>query len=256
MARPRYKVPLSFTAGSPHMKSMLLSAHPLRVASYNIRKCIGLDRRRRPGRTLDVIAALDADVLALQESDRRLGNRPAALDRLEIVRSTDMEPADIAMNDVSLGWHGNAILLRKGTQVDAVKRLHLPGLEPRGAVLIELTFAAGPARLVAMHLGLTRKMRRAQLQSITEEIGTRPDMPTVLLGDFNEWSPDRGLEPLAQDYDVHAPGLSYHAARPVAALDRIAANRGFRLHDAGVIESKKARRASDHLPIWAEFSRA
>ena len=42
----------------------------IRVASYNMRKAIGTDRRRRPERTLEVLKELDADVIALQEADR------------------------------------------------------------------------------------------------------------------------------------------------------------------------------------------
>ena len=235
------------------MNVMDKSVRPLRVASYNIRKCIGLDRRRRPGRTLDVIAALDADIVALQEADRRLGNRPAALDRAEIEHGTDLEPVEVATSAVSLGWHGNALLVRKGTAVLDIRRLELPGLEPRGAIMAELGLSSGRARVIATHLGLTRQMRRAQLDRIIKLLRDRDSMPTLILGDFNEWSPNRGLEPLRADFQVHAPGRSFHAARPVAALDRIAANRNFELYDAGVVESPKARRASDHLPIWAEF---
>jgi endonuclease/exonuclease/phosphatase family metal-dependent hydrolase len=247
------KYRLTFPASRSHMKSMEHYARPLRVASYNIRKCIGLDRQRRPERTIDVIAALQADIVALQEVDRRLGNRPATLDRCEIARCTDLEPLEVAANDVSLGWHGNAILTRKGSQVSDFLRLELPGLEPRGAILAELVIAAGPMRIVAAHLGLTRKMRRAQLATIAQQIRGRAPMPTLVLGDFNEWSNDRGLEPLQPDYRVHAPGRSFHAARPVAALDRIAANDGFELVDAGVAETPDSRRASDHLPVWADF---
>lgn len=236
-----------------HINHMSQQQQPFRVASYNIRKCIGLDRKRRPGRTLDVIAALDADVVALQEADKRLGNRPATLDRAEIGRSTDLEPVELAINDTSLGWHGNAILVRKGVTVQAVDRIEMPGFEPRGAVLVELVMAIGPMRIIATHLGLTRQMRRAQLQTIVESVGLRAAMPTLVLGDFNEWMADRGLEPLQADFAVHAPGRSFHAARPVAALDRIAASKGLRLLDAGVTETEKTRRASDHLPVWAEF---
>ena len=244
---------LTFPASQFYIFRMEQHSRPLRVASYNICKCVGLDRLRRPGRTLDVIATLQADIVALQEVDRRLGNRPATLDRLEIARSTDLEPLEVAANDVSLGWHGNAILTRKGTQVIDFARLDLPGLEPRGAILAELVIAAGPVRIVAAHLGLTRKMRRAQLSTISEHIRNRAAMPTLVLGDFNEWSNDLGLEPLQPEFQVHAPGRSFHAARPVAALDRIAANDGFELVDAGVTQTRESRRASDHLPIWADF---
>ena len=43
----------------------------IRVASYNMRKAIGTDRRRRPERTIEVLNELDADV------DRAAGGRPA-----------------------------------------------------------------------------------------------------------------------------------------------------------------------------------
>ena len=52
----------------------------LKVASYNIRKAVGLDWRRRPARVLDVLNEIGADIVALQEVDRRFGSRISALD--------------------------------------------------------------------------------------------------------------------------------------------------------------------------------
>ena len=51
----------------------------IKVASYNMRKGIGLDRRRDPGRVLSVLGELDADIVALQEADRRFGTRASAI---------------------------------------------------------------------------------------------------------------------------------------------------------------------------------
>lgn len=78
-------------------------------------------------------------------------------------------------------------------------------------------------------------------------------MPTVILGDFNEWSRRRGLEPLAAMFDIIAPGRTYHASRPMAALDRMAVNGGTKVVAKGVQRLSGARRASDHLPIWADL---
>lgn len=225
----------------------------LRVASYNIRKCVGLDRRRDPDRVLGVVAAIEADVVALQEADRRLGDRPATLERDRIAEITGLVPVDVADNAVSLGWHGNALLLRPEIEIEALERLDLPGLEPRGALLVQARRGVRTFRVVATHLGLTRQYRRRQLRRIVQAAThANPEMPTMIIGDFNEWRMDRGLEPLGKDFVIHAPGLSFHAARPVAALDRIAMNRAVELRDSGVLRTESSRLASDHLPIWVD----
>lgn len=227
---------------------------PLRVASYNIRKCMGLDRRRDPDRVLDVIGSLGADVVALQEADRRLGDRPATLEHRSIETVTGLRAARVSTNGISLGWHGNAVLLHPDIEIGAIERLALPGLEPRGAVLVQAAREGRAFRLVAVHLGLTRAYRRRQLQVIVRAMNVPDgDLPTIILGDFNEWRRDRGLEPLSPGFTVHAPGLSFHAARPVAALDRIAVNGRVTLEDTGVHRSDAARIASDHLPVWADL---
>ena len=225
----------------------------LRVASYNIRKCIGLDRRRDPERVLSVLAELDADVIALQEADRRLGPRPSALPKDRIPLVTGLSAVPFEEGSVSLGWHGNAILLRDDLTIEVADMLDLPSLEPRGAVLNEFSSSRGDLRVVGVHLGLTRSHRRAQWEEIREVLDKRAEMPTVVLGDYNEWREDRGLEPLEDDFTIHSPGLSFHSARPVASLDRIALTRELELQDAGVHERGEALRASDHLPIWADL---
>ncbi|MHC0054884.1 endonuclease/exonuclease/phosphatase family protein [Actibacterium sp. D379-3] len=240
----------------PHMGIMsdiTASLRPLRVASYNIRKCVGLDWRRTPERTLDVIAGVEADIVALQEVDKRLGPRPAALPVHHIHARTDLVPVAVAANDVSLGWHGNALLVRPGITVDAVAQLDLPALEPRGAVIADLTRGGQPIRVVATHLGLLRRHRLHQLTAIRAALAALEPRPTVILGDFNEWSASAGMTPLESGFAVHSPGRSFHASRPVAGLDRIAICAGLALKDAGVTETALSARASDHLPIWADL---
>ena len=219
----------------------------IRIGSYNVRKARGLDQRRNPERTLAVINTLEADLVVLQEADKRLGRRPTAIPRDLIEAETDFAPVEVAANDASIGWHGNAVLVRKGLPVDVLDRLNLPGLEPRGAVRIRVK----GLDVVATHLGLRRKDRRAQLQVIRTALSD--DAPCIIAGDFNEWSATRGFEPLADRFQVHSPGRSFHARRPIAGLDRFALSRGLKLQDAGVKEGPLARVASDHLPIWSDI---
>lgn len=231
------------------------AASRLRVASYNIRKTLGLDWRRDAARTVEVINELEADVVVLQEADRRLGERPATLPRLLLERETDFLVADLATNDVSLGWHGNAILVRRGLSIDRAERLALPSLEPRGAVAVRLRAGAGaaPVTVVGVHLALLRRWRRRQLEAIRRQVGEAPLARAVIAGDFNEWSPSLGLEALADGFRVIAPGKTFHSSRPVAGLDRIAHGRSIDALGAGVHRSPKARITSDHLPIWGDL---
>ncbi|WP_299505821.1 endonuclease/exonuclease/phosphatase family protein [uncultured Roseobacter sp.] len=223
----------------------------IRIASYNIRKARGLDQKRCPERTLKVINQLDADIVVLQEADRRMGMRKPAIPRALIAAETDFTIAEASTNGVSLGWHGNAVLVRDATKVLNVARLSFPGLEPRGAVRVDLDVGSGVS-MIAAHLGLRRRDRRAQLGTLCD--ASRDCAHTVIAGDFNEWSHRRGLEPLQGRFDTYAPGRTFHARRPLAALDRIALSKGIELRDAGVEQGDLARRASDHLPIWSDIA--
>lgn len=230
----------------------------LRVATWNIRKAIGLDRRRDPARVIAAIADLRADIVALQEADLRLGARPAALPAAEVEAVTGMAVVDVGGNPGSLGVHGNALLVRRDLVVHRAFPIELPGLEPRGAVTADIAVPSldFSVRVVATHLGLLRRWRRRQLATIRARLDAGALPRTLILGDFNEWSPARGLEALRPDFEVLAPGASFHAARPVAPLDRIAHGAALEPFGAGVMREGPGRFASDHLPVWAEFAAA
>ncbi|MCU4653251.1 endonuclease/exonuclease/phosphatase family protein [Roseibacterium sp. SDUM158016] len=223
----------------------------LKIASYNIRKAVGRDRRRDPARILGVLCELDADVVVLQEADRRLGARPTAIPRNLIALETDYVVADVARNDVSLGWHGNAILVRRGIEIGQTGHIELPGLEPRGAVLAEI---AGMT-VIGTHLGFLRRWRHLQMNAILRYVADRPAR-TLIAGDFNEWSDIRGFDPWEQDFSILYPGRSFPTPRAIASLDGIAHGAAIAVQRHGVLRSPKARTASDHFPIWATVETA
>lgn len=227
----------------------------LRIATYNLQKCVGLDMRRRPDRILSVIGALKADLVVLQEVDKRLPPRPAALPH-EMVEHAGWTALPFGAPGGSLGWHGNAMLVRPDLRLTGTAHLDLPGLEPRGAVLAELETALGPLRVVGLHLGLVRRYRQLQLAAIQRHLHRRSDMPTVWAGDFNDWRsravPVAGTEKLR-----FAPTpSSFPAVRPVARLDRIAHCPRLRVTACGTHGAKPAHIASDHLPVWADLTPA
>ncbi|WP_300580304.1 endonuclease/exonuclease/phosphatase family protein [Marivita sp.] len=223
----------------------------MRIASYNIRKAVGLDWRRDPLRIIRVLAELDADVVALQEADKRLGARPAVLPEDALFDHTGLRVLNVT-NGPSSGWHGNALLVRDGWRIGATERLSLPGIEPRGALIADLEGPRTRLTLVGTHLGLRRGCRQLQLAHLLDELAARTDR-AVIAGDFNEWSPRIGFDILEHAFDVISPGRSFHASRPIAPLDRFAVGRGLRVAGAGVFAQGEARRASDHLPVWMDL---
>ncbi|WP_156679713.1 endonuclease/exonuclease/phosphatase family protein [Sphingomonas profundi] len=225
------------------------------VASYNIRKAIGSDRRRRPDRILDVLREVDADIIALQEADRRFGARQSALPLHMIAEHSDYMPVPFDIRPGSLGWHGNALLVRKAATILHHAPLTLPALEPRGAVLADIRLGGREIRVVGMHLDLSGLWRRRQAHAVMAHIQQQPRaLPTVMMGDMNEWRRHGGcLSDFGQHYRFAETGPSFHARQPIARLDRIVVGEGLTVAETGVHRSLHARTASDHLPIWARL---
>jgi len=119
-----------------------------------------------------------------------------------------------------------------------------------------LLFGDRPVRIIGMHLDLSGLWRRRQMRAILEAIQRRPQkMPTILMGDTNEWRDAAGcLKELNGAYRVAPTGPSFHSRRPIASLDRIIVGHELAIEAAGVHASAEARKASDHLPIWARVA--
>ncbi|MEO6580467.1 MAG: endonuclease/exonuclease/phosphatase family protein [Sphingomicrobium sp.] len=247
------------------------------VASYNMRKAIGTDRRRNPDRVLEVLKEIDADVVALQEADKRMGGRGSAMPH-ELIDGHGMYSAVsfgvrhnrllekipgglhaerlMKLDTRNIGWHGNALLVKAHVGVIDVEAIELPTLEPRGAILAELLVGDRPIRVIGMHLDLSGLWRRRQMRAILDLVAQRPQrMPTVIMGDTNEWRDEAGcLKELNGSYRIAPTGPSFHSRKPIAALDRIIVDNGLGIEAAGVHASPASRKASDHLPIWARLA--
>jgi len=229
----------------------------LRLASYNIRKCVGMDLRRKPRRILNVLDGLGAGLVVLQEADKRLPPRPAALSHF-VLDEAGWQVADLG-GAGSLGWHGNAVIWRHDDiKLRQMGHIALPGLEPRGAVWVEFDTQLGPLRVVGAHLGLLARSRRQQVQHLVQALSDLAPMATVIAGDFNDWSKGRALERWATGLQFAPPLASFPSPHPLGALDRIALDQtaltqGLALAQHGVYDARPAQIASDHLPVWVDL---
>lgn len=225
----------------------------LTFASYNIHKAVGLDGKRDPDRIIAVLREMDADIIALQEVDRRFGQREAVLPRA-LLDDTHWRPLPVAKRPRSLGWHGNALLVRRHIDCALAQPLELPRLEPRGAVMAELAIEGRKLRILGAHLDLSGLRRRDQLHAILDQCKRGHRAPTVIMGDFNQWGRLTGaMQAFGVGWQQITPGPSYPARRPIAPLDRIVATPDWDYLDSGVHHSALAAQASDHLPVWARL---
>ncbi len=233
-----------------------MAARRLRIATYNVHGCRGLDGRCDPARIAAVLHELEADVIALQEVE----SRPARsrFDQFETLAiATHMTPVAGPQILAPDGQFGNVLLSR--VPILAVRRVDLShgNREPRGAIDVDVEpWSDVILRLVATHLGRTGGERAQQIKRLLAHIDERPGErhATVLLGDVNEWWPrSRRLRLLSKRFQASGAPLSFPAALPLLALDRIWVSAGCRMRAYWVHRSRLARRASDHLPVVADL---
>lgn len=231
----------------------------LLVASYNVHKCVGMDKKFDPDRIAEVIKEIDADIIALQEVDQRFGERSGLLNLKFLERECGLLPVPISNAVKNHGWHGNLLLFRDAVVRD-VKQIRLPGVEPRGALVVDTDLTSGPLRIIAAHFGLLRRSRAQQAAAILNAVEAEMDWPTMLMGDLNEWRLGRrssllGLMPSFGPLTAAVP--SFPARRPVFALDRILCNPDHLIASVGVHDTPLSRVASDHLPVkaWVDLAR-
>lgn len=227
----------------------------LRFASYNIHKSVGMDRRRDPDRIMAVLHEMDADIIALQEVDRRIGARETTLSRKQIDDSP-WRLVQVAKRPRSIGWHGNALLVRRSYDVHEGEPLDLPTLEPRGAACGEITIEGTRLRIIGTHLDLSGLRRRDQIRSLIAIVDAcRRDLPTVLMGDFNQWGMATGaMREFAGGWQVITPGKSYPSRQPIASLDRICVTPHWQCVASEVHHTALSAVASDHLPVIATLT--
>ncbi|MGI9089150.1 MAG: endonuclease/exonuclease/phosphatase family protein [Chthoniobacterales bacterium] len=238
----------------------------MRVATYNVHGCVGLDRRRSETRIAEVIADLSLDLIGLQELD--LGRK----------RSAGAEQARLIAEQ--LGWHhlfqpamrradeqyGNAIISRYPLTLRAA--IVLPGegswycRETRVALWASAQTPAGPVHVGNTHFGLGRAERFLQARALTDFVSAQPAAePLLLLGDFNSRRRSRALDLLRTKLrdlrtllPAAGPCRTFPTRWPTLAVDHIFVNAALRPVSISVARSSLARVASDHFPLVAELA--
>lgn len=227
----------------------------LRVASYNIHRAVGTDRRQDSARIAAVIAEMEADIIGLQEVEWQHDH---GSDESQFEYLTHL-PGYRAIAGPNIrdhrGHYGNVLLTRLPARQVRQVDLSEPKREPRGAIDVEFGKASADLRVIVTHFGLGTRERWRQAMRLRDVISERPAVPTLILGDLNDWLPGNPtLRPLLRLCDSTPRPASYPSSWPVLALDRILAFGLPSKPDVRAHASPLARAASDHLPITATIT--
>lgn len=225
----------------------------LKLATYNIHRCIGRDRVKSPERIRAVIEQMHPDILALQEVEyvetiQELGFTGGRQEYQAITGPTVTSKK---------ATYGNMLLTRHPVAACRKIDLSYPGREQRGAIDVDINCGAGVIRVLATHLGLAPVERRAKARTLLAAINDPHYLQdcTVLMGDINEWFLwGRPLRWIHRYFGHSSSPPSYPAGFPLFSLDKIWCHPAEKMSRIRSHKTRLSRAASDHLPLWATLS--
>jgi len=252
---------------SPACRTIAAPRTELRLMTYNVHGCSGMDGRVSPRRVARVIRGEMPDIVALQEVD--LGRRRSrAEDQGAIIaRELGMQVVFCPTITRNEEHYGHALLSR--WPIEVVNRMRLPHdptswwQEPRSALWVRIDVNGRMVNVITTHLGLGPRERVLQVQALfgPEWIGGIPATePVLLCGDFNALpgsAPYRLAAAKLRDAQTtvggHRPLGTFSSTQPLVRLDHIFGSAHFERQRVHVVRNDLTRVASDHLPLVADL---
>ncbi|WP_160153594.1 endonuclease/exonuclease/phosphatase family protein [Microbulbifer sp. ALW1] len=243
----------------------------LRVMTYNVHICKGMDGKLSPERIARVIARYSPDIVALQEVDVRR-QRTGGVDQAhQISRLLSMDCHFQPAMHIEDERYGDAIMSRHPIRL--IKKGILPGppehsrhhgrAEPRGALWMELDFHGTRVQIFNTHLGLAKAERMRQIDALLgpEWMGNGDcGRPRILVGDFNALPGSAEIKRLSAVLDDaqlklpgHKPKGTFFSRLPKARIDYVFVEQALEINDIHVPRSELTRLASDHLPLIVDI---
>lgn len=252
---------------TPSCRTIASARTELRLMTYNVHGCGGMDGRVSPRRVARVIRGQMPDIVALQELD--LGRRRSRAEDQAAIIARELDMHAVFCPTITRGeeHYGHALLSRY--PIEIVKRARLPHdptswwQEPRSAMWARVDVAGRVINVITTHLGLGPRERVLQVRALLGEewIGSiPPEEPVVLCGDFNALpgsAPYRLTAARLRDVQAadqgHRPLGTFSSMQPLVRLDHIFTTPHFTRRQVVVVRNDLTRVASDHLPLVADL---
>ncbi|MDC0601818.1 endonuclease/exonuclease/phosphatase family protein [Aliiglaciecola sp.] len=260
--RQNLEVPI--TVRKPIAKTV---GHKLRVMTYNVHSCIGMDGKLSPHRIARVISQYQPDVISLQELD--VGkSRSGKIDQAyAISKYLQMTFHFHPVMHVEEEQYGNAILTHLPVKLVRAGNYPYqptkPNQEPRGVIWVEIILNGKRIQVLNTHLGLTRSERQLQVATLlgSKWISSAKERgPVILCGDFNAFphsSVHKSILSKLQDVQMaqasQLPRNTFFGRFPTVRIDHIFVDETTKILYCDVPRSKLSRTASDHLPLVTDI---
>jgi endonuclease/exonuclease/phosphatase family metal-dependent hydrolase len=221
-----------------------------------------MDRRVRPGRIVDVLSEVGADIIALQEVLSIEGRGREADQARFIAEELDCDFAFGETQRLKGGRYGNLILTRFPIHIHRNYDITMGGRQPRGCLRTDVRLDAATLHIFNVHFGTAFFEHRAQARRLFDErIINHEELSgaRIVLGDFNEWlrgSVSRTLRSHLEWADIRHHlrwSRTYPGVLPLLHLDHIYFDPALRLERLHLHKGRKTIIASDHLPLVADF---
>jgi endonuclease/exonuclease/phosphatase family metal-dependent hydrolase len=240
----------------------------VRILTYNVHRWLGTDRKIRPERTADVIAACEPDIVALQEVRAGRVSKGQVDQAVMVAQRLGMELHFQPTIKVLGEQYGIAILTRHPSRLVRSDRLPSlspgPAFEKRSALWVSIEIGGRMVQVINAHLSLRSRERLAQADALcgTEWISHQDCLdPAILLGDFNAPPRSRSYRLMASRLldaqlwnPAGEPQPTFHTRAPLLRLDHIFVSRSIDVVSAAPVKTRLSKVASDHYPLMAHFS--
>ena len=239
-----------------------------RIATYNIHKFRGIDRRVRPQRIAQVLKQTGADIIALQE----VVGMDETRERNHIRAIAEELGFDFRIGEnrrLKGGAYGNAVLSRLPIVGHRNYDITWPGKEARGCLQVAVAYDQSERKntpsilqIYNVHLGTSFFERRYQARRLLAEdlLGEYAETsPRIVLGDLNEWTRGLASRLLSRHFKTASPrqyfgrAWSYPGILPFLHVDHIYFDSLLELGKITLHRSRLALVASDHVPVIADF---
>jgi endonuclease/exonuclease/phosphatase family metal-dependent hydrolase len=256
---------LNIKGPKPLPRASHIPQKSLRIMSYNVHGCLGLDGNISPERIARVISRHNPDVICLQELDVDRPRSGGTNQAEKIARLLEMQyhfhPAFRWKDE----QYGNAILSRYPLglmKVGALPRISAE-TEPRGALWVTVEFQGIMVGVINTHLSLWPKERLLQAQALIgdEWLGhPKCQGPIIVCGDFNTTPASatyremcKRLKDCQRALPGHRPIMTWMGRLPLSQIDHVFLNTESKVKSIKVPRSSLEQAASDHLPLIVEI---